>query len=201
MQGGDSLREVNPIKDVKKIRRVKRLMIKDGNFRDLLMFTLGINAGLRISDILAMRWKDLIRKDGRVCDEVTVKEKKTKKTRRFPLNGAVKRAIEIYVQNMPSTNPNEFVFVSRKKRPSGETHPISRVAAWQSINKYCKKAGIEQNVGTHTLRKTFGYHQYKRGTDIAMLQKMLNHSSPEVTLRYIGIEREKLNARYKAVEL
>jgi len=195
------LREVNPIKDVRKIRRVKRLMIKDGNFRDLLMFTLGINAGLRISDILAMKWKDLICKDGRICDEVTVKEKKTKKTKRFPLNGAVRKAIEMYIQNMPSANPNEFVFVSRKKKISGERHPISRVAAWQSINKYCKRAGIEQNVGTHTLRKTFGYHQYKRGTDIAMLQKMLNHSSPEVTLRYIGIEREKLNARYKAVEL
>ncbi len=195
------MKEVNPIKDIKKIRRVKRLMIKDGNFRDLLMFTLGINAGLRISDILAMRWRDLVRKDGSVRDEVTVKEKKTKKTKRFPLNGAVKKAVEMYVQNASSHNPNEFVFISRKKKVSGETRPISRVAAWQSINKYCKMAGIEQNVGTHTLRKTFGYHQYKRGTDIAMLQKMLNHSSPEVTLRYIGIEREKMNARYKAVEL
>ncbi len=195
------MKEVNPIKDVKKIKKVKRLMIKDGNFRDLLMFTLGINAGLRISDILTMRWKDLVRKDGHIRDEVIVKEKKTKKTKKFPLNGAVIRAIEMYVQNTPIVDLNGFVFISRKKKENGETRPISRVAAWQSINKYCKKAGIEQNVGTHTLRKTFGYHQYKRGTDIAMLQKMLNHSSPEITLRYIGIEREKMNARYKAVEL
>ncbi len=195
------MREVNPIKDVKKIRRVKRLMKKDGNYRDLLMFTLGINAGLRISDILNMKWKDLLMKDGRIKDEVRVKEKKTGKTKIFPLNGAVKRAIEAYIENSKNIEYNSYVFLSRKKSKEGKPQPISRVAAWQSINKYCKMAGIEQNVGTHTLRKTFGYHQYKNGTDIAMLQKMLNHSSPQVTLRYIGIEREKLNARYKAVEL
>ncbi len=195
------MREVNPIKDIKKIRRVKRLMKKDGNYRDLLMFTLGINAGLRISDILNMKWKDLLMKDGRIKDEVRVKEKKTGKTKIFPLNGAVKRAIETYMENSKNIEYNSYVFMSRKKSKEGKPQPISRVAAWQSINKYCKMAGIEQNVGTHTLRKTFGYHQYKNGTDIAMLQKMLNHSSPQVTLRYIGIEREKLNARYKAVEL
>ncbi|WP_456398454.1 site-specific integrase [Mesoaciditoga sp.] len=195
------MREVNPIKDIKKIRRVKRLMKKDGNYRDLLMFTLGINAGLRISDILNMKWKDLLMKDGRVKDEVRVKEKKTGKTKIFPLNGAVKRAIEAYIGNSKNIEYGSYVFLSRKRTKEGKPRPISRVAAWQSINKYCKMAGIEQNVGTHTLRKTFGYHQYKNGTDIAMLQKMLNHSSPQVTLRYIGIEREKLNARYKAVEL
>ena len=195
------MREVNPIKDVKKIRRVKRLMKKDGNFRDLLMFTLGINAGLRISDILNTKWKDLLTKDGKIKDEVRVKEKKTGKTKIFPLNGAVKRAMETYMENSEKIEYNSYVFLSRKKAKDGKPKPISRVAAWQSINKYCKRAGIKQNVGTHTLRKTFGYHQYKNGTDIAMLQKMLNHSSPQVTLRYIGIEREKLNARYKAVEL
>ncbi len=195
------LREVNPIKDVKKIRRVKRLMKRDGNYRDLLMFTLGINAGLRISDILGMKWKDLLTKDGQIKDEVRLKEKKTGKTKIFPLNGAVKSAVEMYMENSKKVSYNSYVFISRKRSKDGKPRPISRVAAWQSINKYCKKAGIDQNVGTHTLRKTFGYHQYKNGTDIAMLQKMLNHSSPQVTLRYIGIEREKLNARYKAVEL
>ena len=195
------MREVNPIKDVKKIRRVKRLMKKDGNYRDLLMFTLGINAGLRISDILAMKWRDLLYKDKGIKDEVRVKEKKTGKTKIFPLNGAVKKAIEMYLQNVQISGLTAYIFESRKRTQEGKPQAVSRVAAWQSINKYCKKAGIEQNVGTHTLRKTFGYHQYKNGTDIAMLQKMLNHSSPQVTLRYIGIEREKLNARYKAVEL
>ncbi len=195
------MREVNPIKDVKKIRRVKRLMLKDKNYRDLLMFTLGINAGLRISDILAMEWCDLLYKGKGIKDEVRVKEKKTGKTKIFPLNGAVKKAIEMYLQNVQIKELNTYTFESRKRTQDGKAKPISRIAAWQSINKYCKRAGIEQNVGTHTLRKTFGYHQYKSGTDIAMLQKMLNHSSPQVTLRYIGIEREKLNARYKAVEL
>lgn len=197
------MREVNPIKDVETIKEVKRLMIEDGKYRDLLMFTLGINAGLRISDILKIKWRDIIVKNRyvKIRDEVIIKEKKTGKTKLFPLNRSIKESINILLKKDPLESLDDYVFISRKRAPDGAKRPMGRVAAWQAINKYCKKAGISQNVGTHTLRKTFGYHQYKNGTDIAMLQKMLNHSSPQVTLRYIGIEREELNERYKAVEL
>ncbi len=193
-----NVKEVNPIKDVRKIKEVKRLMIENGDFRDLLMFTMGINAGLRISDILKLRWSDLLYKNDKIKEEVVLKEKKTGKTKKFPLNDAVIESIKKYMERI-KVEQDGYVFPSRKK--SMGIKPISRIAAWQMINKYCKSAGIKENVGTHTLRKTFGYHQYKNGTDIAMLQKMLNHSSPKVTLRYIGIEREEMNERYKSVNL
>ncbi len=193
------MREVSPIKDVEKIRDVKNLMVDHGDFRDLLIFTLGINAGLRISDILKLKWEDVLYENGKIREEVLVKEKKTGKTKKFPLNDAVIDSINAYIKKMQSFEMEDWIFPSRKK--NGGLKPISRIAAWQMINKYCKNAGIKENVGTHTLRKTFGYHQYKNGTDIAMLQKMLNHSSPKITLRYIGIEREEMNERYKSVNL
>lgn len=193
------MKEVSPIKDVEKIKTVKRLMIEHEDLRDLLIFTLGINAGLRISDILKLKWGDLLYKNGKIREEVLVKEKKTGKTRKFPLNNAVVESINLYIQKVKPSDMDMWVFPSRKK--NGGIKPISRIAAWQMINKYCRDAGIKENVGTHTLRKTFGYHQYKNGTDIAMLQKMLNHSSPKITLRYIGIEREEMNERYKSVNL
>lgn len=192
------MREVNPIKDIDKIKEVKKLMMENDDFRDLLIFTLGINAGLRISDILNLKWEDLLYKNGKIKDEVLIKEKKTGKTKKFPLNDSVVESVELYIEKKGFTFES-WVFSSRKKNDG--IKPISRIAAWQMINKYCKMAGIKENVGTHTLRKTFGYHQYKSGTDIAMLQKMLNHSSPKITLRYIGIEREEINERYKSVNL
>ncbi len=193
------MREVSPIKDIRKIKEVKNLMAAHGDFRDLLIFTLGINAGLRISDILKLKWEDILYKNGKIREEVIVKEKKTGKTKKFPLNDAVIESINAYIKKMQSFKIEDWIFPSRKR--NGGLKPISRIAAWQMINKYCKSAGIKENVGTHTLRKTFGYHQYKNGTDIAMLQKMLNHSSPKITLRYIGIEREEMNERYKSINL
>jgi integrase len=193
------MKEVSPIKDLSKIKEVKRLMIESGDYRDLLLFTLGINAGLRISDILKLKWGDLLYRNEKVKEEVIVKEKKTGKTKKFPLNDSVVESIRLYMEKIKMPGFEEYIFPSRKKNVG--VRPISRIAAWQMINKYCKNAGIKENVGTHTLRKTFGYHQYKNGTDIAMLQKMLNHSSPKITLRYIGIEREEMNERYKSVNL
>jgi integrase len=193
------MREVSPIKDLSKIKEVKRLMTEKQDFRDLLIFTLGINAGLRISDILKLKWRDIVYQNGKIREEVLVKEKKTGKTKKFPLNDAVVESVKFYMEKVEKVDSEEWIFQSRKR--NGGSRPISRIAAWQMINKYCKSAGIKENVGTHTLRKTFGYHQYKNGTDIAMLQKMLNHSSPKITLRYIGIEREEMNERYKSVNL
>ena len=73
---------------------------------------------------------------------------------------------------------------------------LERVAAYGIIKSACKEAGIEEHIGTHTLRKTFGYHHYKKFQDVAMLQKIFNHSSPQITLRYIGIEQDQIDKSY-----
>ena len=64
-----------------------------------------------------------------------------------------------------------------------------------------KNVGLNINVGTHTMRKTFGYHHYKQFNDVALLQKILNHSSPSITLRYISIYQEEIDSSYNSFEL
>lgn len=74
---------------------------------------------------------------------------------------------------------------------------LERVSAYRSFSQTCEKLNLEGKFGTHTLRKTFGYHFYKKYNDIVMLQKILNHSHPNITLRYIGIEDDEINRCYK----
>ena len=73
---------------------------------------------------------------------------------------------------------------------------LDRVQAYRIIQDACKQAGLEENIGTHTLRKTFRYHHYQKFKDVVILQKIFNHSSPQVTLRYIGIEQDKIDKSY-----
>lgn len=91
----------------------------------------------------------------------------------------------------------DYLFKGR----NGENKPISRVIAYMIINQACKKAQITDNVGTHTLRKTFGYHHYQTFHDVAILQYLLNHSSPSITLRYIGITQDNVKDTLKQFEL
>ena len=73
---------------------------------------------------------------------------------------------------------------------------MDRFTVYRIIRKSCKLAGLPEKVGTHTMRKTFGYHHYQKFKDIAILQKIFNHSSPQVTLRYIGIEQDQIDESY-----
>ncbi|MFW6238815.1 MAG: tyrosine-type recombinase/integrase, partial [Halanaerobiales bacterium] len=81
----------------------------------------------------------------------------------------------------------DYLFQSRK----GKNQPISRVQAYRVLKKIGKRAGLNIKIGTHTLRKTYGYHHYQKYKDIAQLQAIFNHSSPDITLDYIGTCRKK----------
>lgn len=83
---------------------------------------------------------------------------------------------------------------------NGYNRPITRLRAYQIIKYACNSCRV-YNVGTHTLRKTFGYHMYKKNKDVAMLMDILNHSSPDITLRYIGISNEQSNNSVKKLKL
>lgn len=96
-------------------------------------------------------------------------------------------------------NPETNLFQSRRGNA-----PISRVQAWRILNESARFAGLDVNaepVGTHTMRKTFGYHAYKMGMDLSVIQKLLNHSSAAVTLAYIGITRDDLDNVYLNLNL
>lgn len=156
---------VEPIRDKEQIKKVKQVL-KQSNQRNYLLFVLGINSGLRISDILNLKVKDV----------------KNKKYKKFPITKTLKLCIDKYINNKLS---EDWLFESKRG-----SHPITRVQAYRIICNACNNAGINLNIGTHTLRKTFGYHFYQEKKDIVILQKIFNHSTPDITLRYIGINQD-----------
>ena len=179
---------VQPIRDKQKIEEIKTVLKENGT-RDLLLFSMGINIGLRISDLLKLKVVDV-----RGKSHVEIKEQKTGKLKRFPIIGNLQVLIEEYTRNKPLS---DYLFKSR----NGENKPITRVMAYMIINDACRKCGIEDNIGTHTLRKTFGYHHYQNFHDVAILQYLLNHSSPSITLRYIGISQDNVEETLQRFEL
>lgn len=179
---------VQPIRDPKQIQAIKKILLAQ-SVRDHLLFVLGINCGLRISDILQLRIGDVVSDRGKPRPFYELRERKTKKGRRFPFSKNVQKAIELYTDEFGSTlDPDEYLF--RSRQGSG---PITRQRAHQLINEAARAVGIQERIGTHTLRKTFGYHAYKSGVDITLLQSIFNHSSPSVTLRYIGITQDDMD--------
>ena len=171
---------VQPIKKIEDIQKIKKYLAKKP--RDALLFSFGINTGLRISDILSLDIGDV---KGR--DYIEIREKKTNKYKKFPLNRFLKEEIDLFVEGLPSEQP---LFYTQKH------YRLDRAQAYRILNKAAQAVGVQERIGTHTLRKTFGYHHYKKYNDIVLLQKIFNHSSPSVTLRYIGIEQDTIDACY-----
>lgn len=179
---------VQPIRSKEKIEEMKAFL-KNQSLRNYTLFTLGIYSGLRISDLLKLNISDVTDSNGEIRTRITVKEKKTSKLKEFPFNLKSISALREYVATVP---PNQIpLFASRKGEKA-----ISRVQAYQVINDAARACGIEDSIGTHTLRKTFGYLLYKSGVNITRIQKLLNHSSPDITLAYIGITQDELDDIY-----
>lgn len=189
---------VQPIRDIKKIDTMKKFLLGQ-NIRDFTLFTLGINSGLRISDLLAMKLKDVYQ-DGKLLPEIRVKEKKTSKYKSFPLGKKTKKALIDYINSVEDFKPDDPLFFSRKKE-YGHRRPITRQHAHYILSEAAEYVGIMEKVGTHTLRKSFGYHAYKNGVDLALLQDIFNHASPQITLRYIGITKEDRDNVYITIDL
>lgn len=167
---------VQPIREKGKIKAMKQVLLKHGR-RNYMMFVIGINTGLRISDILQLKAADVRNKT-----HITIREIKTGKPRKFLINDALRQELDQYIQDM---NDWQYLFTSRK----GNNKPISRVQAYRILNDAAASIGLEE-VGTHTLRKTFGYWHYKQYKDVAVLQDIFNHTAPLITLRYIGINQD-----------
>jgi site-specific recombinase XerD len=178
---------VQPIRDKKKIEDMKKWLLAQTP-RDYLLFVLGINSGLRISDILKMKIWDVMTEKGKPQASYELREQKTGKTKRFPFGKNVQKAIEAFLSGFQG-NREDYLFTSRK----GENKPITRQHAWRIMNRAARAVGIQDKIGTHTLRKTFGYHAYRAGTDITLLQQIFNHSAPSITLRYIGIQQDDID--------
>jgi integrase len=179
---------VEPIRKKKDIEKMKKAL----HGRDRVMFIFGINSGLRISDIIELKIEDVFESNGKPKDGIAIQEQKTSKPKYFAFNKAIKDALK----DVDTSDRKAPLFPSRK----GSSN-IGRGQAWKIIKDAAERAGLKENLGTHTLRKTFGYHAYKAGVDLSLLQTIFNHSSQGVTLKYIGITQDKINDVYNAINL
>lgn len=180
-------KDVQPIRSLEEIQRMKDSLLRYCSYRDYFLFVFGINVGLRISDILPLKVEDI-----RGKTHIRIKEQKTGKFRTIYVNEYLREEIDKYTKSM---KPNDFLFPSRKG-----TSYITPTQAYRTLQKGAEMADIE-NVGCRTLRKTFGYHHYKRHKDIAVLQEIFSHSSPSITKRYIGITRDEIENTLKEFSL
>lgn len=155
-------------------------ILKAQSERNYLLFQLGINTGFRISDILTFKAKDLRNKT-----HFNIKTKKTGKTHKLKIQSDLKKNIDNYIKKLKD---HEYLFQSQK----GHNQPIKRQHVWKILNSAAKQVGLEE-IGTHTLRKSFGYWAFKQTNDITVVQQLLGHSSPQITLRYIGILQDDLD--------
>lgn len=188
---------VEPIRDKKKINDIKKIL-RATTLRNYCLFTLGINSGLRISDLLNLKIEDVMDMKRKIKDRITLREQKTGKVKNFPIADTAKKAIMEYLITR-DFKLEEPLFLSRKEKKGKKT--IGRQQAYIIINKIARMIGLKGRFGTHTLRKTFGYHAYQSGIDISILQKLFNHSAPCVTLAYIGITQDDLDDVYLNLNL
>lgn len=197
---------VYPIKTHKDIIAMANWLYEHKDNKYVLAFTLGINLGLRANELLDLKMNQVFSPDGSVrliedeedtSDGIDIYQSKTKKHRTVFLNAACKDALEwAFPIKGAYLHSGEYLF------PSREGGAI-QVGTFRKVLKEAAAAcGLKQNIGSHTCRKTWGWHQYKYNSekanlDITMLQRAFGHSSPEVTLRYLGITDEEDKALYK----
>ena len=184
-----TINRVEPVRDMDLLKDISKY-IKKRSDRDYIMFLIGIYSGLRISDILNLKVRDVKNKSS-----ISLREKKTNKQRLFPINPFLKKELAIYIDDY-FLDMDEYLI----KRQGKKNKPISRQMAYNIMRDAATYFGL-YNIGTHTLRKTFGYHFYQQTKDIVTLQKIFNHADPSITLVYIGIEQSQINDKMNKFKL
>ena len=171
--------------------------------RNKMLFLIGINLSLRISDLVTLKWNFFFKDDMTFRDSYKIQPKKTKKTGKFVtlyFNEVVKRAILEYIEQYPIEDMDAYVFKSREG-----TGAVIERSVWKIIVNAASEAGIEHNVGTHSLRKTFGYHVWHNADDkekaLVMLMVIFNHASVATTKKYIGIMSEEVEDIFNGLNL
>lgn len=184
---GDTIK-VEPIKSVKHIKAIKRLLADKP--RDLCIFTLGINTNLRASDILKITVGQV--RHLKPEEHFTLREKKTGKDKAITINKTVHDAIQALLATMPDAEDSEPLFQSRKGKQQLCVPTLNGL-----VKGWCTEIDLPGNYGSHTLRKTFGYmHRTVNKTDLPTLMQMFNHSSQKQTLDYLCIQPEEIKSAY-----
>lgn len=182
---------VQPLRNKADIEEFKRDLKRVGDMngrtngdRDRFLFTLGINTGLRVSDIVPLQVKDVYNK---VYTDVI--ERKTGKVRRIDLSG-ISDVVTAYCNGKQA---DDYLFPSRK----GDSY-ISTTQAYRILTNDLLG---RDDIGTHTMRKTYGYHVYKATKDIVGLMEDFGHATQAITKKYIGITEEERRESRKGFAL
>ena len=176
-----------------------------------MLFRVGNSFGLRASDLRVLRFSNLINNNLTFKDNFPVFEKKTrntrsrKKNRYITVNEAVIEAVTIYLENTPNISLSDYLFKSQSNRGGNGAEPLSVRSIDRILKGIASELDINVKMSTHSLRKTFCYHQmlmsHNDSRKLLLLQKMLGHSSPVQTLDYIGITNEEIEEAYKTLNL
>jgi integrase len=190
---GSSIK-VEPIRRKKAIENIKAILAKKHDSRDLCLFTLGINTAYRANELLSIKVGDV--KGLKAGDTLELKQSKNKKHRMVTINKTVAEAIEghlLHNDHLHSGNGanDQYLFYSQRS-------DVLRVpCVTRLVKEWCGSAGLSDNYGSHTLRKTWGYWQYKRGTPIPLLMEAFGHAKQQQTLAYLCIQAKDVGEIYE----
>ena len=201
----------DPIKDMQTIFRISEFLINQNRYRDNMLFIVGINFGLRVSDLLVLRFSDIINPDCSFKDSFAILEKKTSNTRRvkknryISINTAVMEAVTLFLENTPGVRLSDYLFKSESNRGRNSSNPLRRESVDRILKSIARDLCLDMHISTHTLRKTFGFHQMvMSGNDprkLLLLQKIFGHSTSAMTLEYIGITSDEIEDAYRNMNL
>lgn len=174
-----------PIKNEAQLKKFEEYYLKEKPvYRNYALIILGLNTAFRIGDLLALQWEDVFDEERNCCrDHICITEQKTGKLRSVAVNDSVRGVLEILWINHRQTESCPYLFPNGRKK----LMPLSRSQAFRIIKEAALYAGLNEHVSCHSLRKTFGYHAWKRGVQPALLMELYNHSSYRVTKQYLGI--------------
>lgn len=199
-----------PIKSIEDIDRISNYLITNKRYRDNMLFIVGINFGLRVSDLLQLRFSHLIDTNFAFKTTFPILEKKTENTRKvkrnryISINNAVMDAVILYLQNT-NCKLDDYMFRSESNRGYNQNKPMSRMSVDRILKEIGETLHLENKMATHTMRKTFAYHQMLMSNNdprkLLLLQKMFGHSSAAQTLDYIGITGEEIEDAYMRLNL
>lgn len=200
-----------PIKDMKDIERISEYLVEQERYRDNMLFIVGINFGLRVSDLLELRFSHLINEECVFRDSFAILEKKTRNTRKhmknryITVNTAVVEAVTLYLENTPGVKLSDYMFKSESNHGGNLNKPMHRNSVDRILKGIAKDLNLGNKMSTHSLRKTFAYHQMVMSNNdprkLLLLQKMFGHSTSAQTLDYIGITGEEVEEAYKKLNL
>jgi len=147
---------------------------------------MGINNGLRTGDLLKLKVAQI--KNLKIGDTLKIRESKTKKDNILVINKAVYKALKNYLDQI-SPDDEDYLFKSRKGNQALNVSAVNKL-----IKKWTSAINLRENYGAHTFRKTWGYIQRTvHGVGFEIISKRFNHSSPAVTMRYLGIEDKEVH--------